>query len=180
MQWFSVIHWLLICVIASSLQTYPITAVQLRISCPLASNHDYTEYTSWHSCCGLIEMFCMVSNQPWLNKHFQCQQRQVLLSVGRGFVDIRWYGVHWQDKYVWYMMPSWNTARTGDMWISITMDGQCNEWWFIIPPLQRSWRGVHWFYHGLPSVRLYVDRIVSALYLQNTSRIHFIFTYLIN
>ena len=43
----------------------------------------------------------------------------------------------------------------------------------LYPPLQRSWKGVYWFHLVRPSARLSVcpsvDRIVSALYLQQYS-----------
>ena len=86
------------------LGTFPLTPAQLLIPCPLAGNHDYTEYTSWHSCCGLIERFCMVSNQSWLNKHFPSASKSRFYFLQAG--DLATLDVTGSvgNVYVWYMM----------------------------------------------------------------------------
>ena len=50
----------------------------------------------------------------------------------------------------------------------------------IITPLQRSWKGVFWFHLVCLSVCLSVDRIVSALYLQQYSSNPFHFLHILS
>ena len=44
-----------------------------------------------------------------------------------------------------------------------------HQGFLLYPPLQRSWKGVYWYHLVRLSVCLSVDRIVSALYLQQYS-----------
>ena len=53
-------------------------------------------------------------------------------------------------------------------WVNLSSNWSLNPT-VIIPPLQRSWKGVYWYHLVRLSVCPSVDKIVSALYLQEYS-----------